>query len=240
MRANGRPWNEIRDIKLTRNILKYPPGSVLIEMGNTKVICTATMEDGVPPFLRNTGKGWLTAEYSMIPGSTQTRIKRESSAGRIGGRTHEIQRLIGRSLRAVTELDQFGENTIYIDCEVIQADGGTRTASITGGLIALIDAFRFFRESGRVDRIPIRDYLSAVSVGIVNGQIMLDLDYQEDSTAEVDMNFVMTRGGLFIEVQGTAERKPFDRELLNSMTALAESGIAQLTKKQIETTGEIV
>ena len=239
MRANGRGWNEIREVKITREYLKYPEGAVLIEMGNTKVICTATIENKVPAFLKGSGKGWLTAEYSMIPMSTQNRTPRESARGRIGGRTHEIQRLIGRSLRAVTALDTFGEKTIYIDCDVIQADGGTRTASITGGFVALIDLFRKLRQQGIVSRIPVEDYVSAVSVGVVGSQICLDLEYEEDSTAAVDMNFVMTGKGLFIEIQGTAEEVPFSRDEFNKMTDIAVQGIAEITKKQVEVLGKL-
>jgi len=238
-RTGKRLWNEIRDIRLTRDFLKYPGGSVLIEMGQTKVICTATMEDKAPGFLRSTGQGWLTSEYAMLPGSTQSRMDRESARGRIGGRTHEIQRLIGRSLRAVTDLSTFGERTIYIDCDVIQADGGTRTASITGGFVALIDLFRKLRERGVIERIPVSNYVSAVSVGIVNDQLLLDLDYEEDSRAEVDMNVIMTGNGLFIEVQGTAEKIPFSRERLNAMTQLAEEGIQKLIRKQVEILGDL-
>lgn len=239
VRVEGRHWNEIRDIRMTRDFLKDPEGSVLIEMGQTKVICTATMEDKAPAFLRNTGRGWLTSEYAMLPGSTQSRMDRESARGRIGGRTHEIQRLIGRSLRAVTDLTTFGERTIYIDCDVIQADGGTRTASITGGFVALVDLFRKLQKRGLVDRIPVRDYVSAVSVGIVNDQLLLDLNYEEDSRAEVVMNFIMTGGGLFIEIQGTAEKKPFSRERLSAMSALADEGIQKLIKKQFELLGDL-
>ncbi len=239
LRVGGRKWDEIREVKITRDFLKYPEGSVLIELGNTRVICTATMEDKVPQFLRNSGKGWLTAEYSMFPMSTQTRSLRESTRGRVGGRTHEIQRLIGRSLRAVTDLDSFGEKTIYIDCDVIQADGGTRTISITGGFIALIDAFRKWKGEEIVDKIPIYDFVSAISVGVVDGNILLDLEYEEDSRAEVDMNFVMTREGLIVEIQGTAEKSPFSRDLLNEMTDLATRGIADLAKKQMEILGDL-
>jgi len=238
-RAGKRLWNETRDIRLTRDFLKYPEGSVLIEMGQTKVICTATLEGKAPAFLRNTGRGWLTSEYAMLPGSTQSRMDRESARGRIGGRTHEIQRLIGRSLRAVTDLSTFGERTIYIDCDVIQADGGTRTASITGGFVALIDLFRKLRERGIIQQIPVSDYVSAVSVGIVNDELLLDLDYEEDSHAEVDMNVIMTGKGLFIEVQGTAEKMPFNRERLNAMTHLAEEGVKMLVRKQVEILGEL-
>jgi ribonuclease PH len=240
MRAHGRRWNEIRKIIITRDFLKYPGGAVLIEMGNTKVICTATIEDTVPAFLRNTGKGWLTAEYSMIPMSTQSRTPRESTRGRVGGRTHEIQRLIGRSLRAVTTLNSFGEKTIYIDCDVIQADGGTRTASITGAFVALVDLFRSLKQRGVVKEIPVDDYVSAVSVGIVDSQIYLDLEYEEDARAEVDMNFIMTGKGLFIEVQGTAEEAPFSREILDKMTDVAVKGIADITKKQMEVLGKLI
>jgi ribonuclease PH len=239
MRAKGRGPNEIRDLKLTRDFLKYPPGSVLIEMGNTKVICTATIEDGVPAFLKNSGKGWLTAEYSMLPTSTHSRSPRESTRGRVGGRTYEIQRLIGRSLRSVTALDAFGERTIYIDCDVIQADGGTRSASITGGFVALVDLFRKMQKQGIVDRVPVEDYVAAVSIGVVDNHIYLDLDYEEDSRAEVDMNFVMTGNGLFIEIQGTAEEVPFGRDLLNKMTDIAVRGIAEITKKQVEVLGKL-
>ena len=239
MRANGRGWNEIREVKITRDYLKYPEGAVLIEMGNTKVICTASLEDKVPAFLKNTGKGWLTAEYSMIPMSTHIRTPRESTRGRVGGRTHEIQRLIGRSLRAVTDLNTFGEKTIYIDCDVIQADGGTRTASITGGFVALVDLFRNLKKKGIVSKVPVGDYVSAVSVGVVDGQLNLDLEYEEDSRAEVDMNFIMTGNGLFIEVQGTAEEVPFSRDLFDKMTDLAIHGIMEITKKQVEILGKL-
>jgi len=239
MRANGRGPNEIRELKITRDFLKHPPGSVLIEMGNTKVICTATVEDSVPAFLKNSGKGWLTAEYSMLPTSTQSRTPRESTRGRVGGRTHEIQRLIGRSLRSVTSLDVYGEKTIYIDCDVIQADGGTRSASITGGFVALVDLFRKMREQGIVDRVPVEDYVAAVSVGVVDNDIYLDLDYEEDYNAHVDMNFVMTGKGLFIEIQGTAEEAPFERDLLNKMTDIASRGISEITRKQVEVLGKL-
>lgn len=238
-RDQERPWNEIREIRITRDFLKYPEGSALIEVGRTKVICTAILEDRAPAFLRNTGRGWLTSEYAMLPASSQSRIERESARGRIGGRTHEIQRLIGRSLRAVTDLTCFGERTIYIDCDVIQADGGTRTASITGGFVALVDLFRKLRDRGLVERIPVSDFVSAVSVGIVDDQLLLDLDYEEDSRAEVDMNVVMTGNGLFIEIQGTAEKTPFSRERLQAMSLLAQEGIEKLIKKQAELLGDL-
>ena len=239
MRTNGRGWNEIRELKITRDYLKYPDGAVLIEMGNTKIICTASIEDKVPAFLKNTGKGWLTAEYSMIPMATHIRKPRESTRGRVGGRTHEIQRIIGRSLRAVTDLKMFGEKTIYIDCDVIQADGGTRTASVTGGFVALVDLFRKLKQKGIVSKVPVEDYVSAVSVGVVDGQLNLDLEYEEDSRAEVDMNFIMTGSGFFVEVQGTAEEVPFSRDLLVKMTDLAIYGIMEITKKQVEILGKL-
>ena len=231
-RAGGRGWDRMRDFRITMNYLRFAEGSVLVEMGHTKVLCAATIEDKVPPFLKNSGRGWLTAEYSMLPASTQKRSPRESTTGRVGGRTHEIQRLIGRSLRAVTDLQSFGERTITVDCDVIQADGGTRTASITGVFVALVTLFRSLKERGLVNTIPVKDSVSAVSVGMVEGQLLLDLDYQEDSRAEVDMNFVMTGSGLFIEVQGTAEAQPFDRNRLDAMANLAAAGIRELSQKQ--------
>jgi len=211
----------------------------LVEFGNTRVICAASIDDRPAPFLKNTGKGWLTAEYSMLPMSTQTRTARESVRGKLGGRTHEIQRLIGRSLRAVTDLTAFGEKTIYLDCDVIQADGGTRTASITGAFVALVDLFKKMRKDGVIKQIPVSDFLSAVSVGIIDGKILLDLQYEEDSRAEVDMNFVMTGSGLFIEVQGTAERVAFSKEQMAQMTELAEKGIKQIIEKQKEIVGDL-
>jgi ribonuclease PH len=219
--------------------LKNTAGSVLVEFGNTKVICAASLDNKPAPFLKNTGKGWLTAEYSMLPMSTQTRTTRESSRGKVGGRTHEIQRLIGRSLRAVTDLTAFGERTIYLDCDVIQADGGTRTASITGAFIALVELFKRLKQEVVVKEIPVSDYLSAISVGIVENQILLDLEYEEDSRAEVDMNFVMTGSGLFIEVQGTAERVPFNKAQLDQMTELAVSGIQKIIERQKEIVGDL-
>ncbi|PKN38577.1 MAG: ribonuclease PH [Deltaproteobacteria bacterium HGW-Deltaproteobacteria-2] len=238
-RKSGRKFDELRSVNITNNYLKNAAGSVLVEFGNTRVICAASIDDKPAPFLRNTGKGWLTAEYSMLPMSTQTRSARESVRGKLGGRTHEIQRLIGRSLRAVTDLTAFGEKTIYLDCDVIQADGGTRTASITGAFVALIDLFKKLREDGVVKQIPVNDFLSAVSVGIIDGQTLLDLEYEEDSRAEVDMNFVMTGSGLFIEVQGTAERIPFSKEQMTQMTELAEKGIRQIIEKQKEIVGDL-
>jgi ribonuclease PH len=236
-RPDGRTWSQMRDFRITRPYLRFAEGSVLVEMGHTKVICAATIQDTVPPFLKNTGRGWLTAEYSMLPAATQKRSNRESTSGRIGGRTHEIQRLIGRSLRSVTNLRSFGERTVTVDCDVIQADGGTRTAAITGAFVALVDLFRKLKERAEVGSIPVRDYVSAISVGMVDGEMRLDLAYEEDSKAEVDMNFVMTGSGLFIEVQGTAESLPFDRDRLSAMTDLAAAGIADLIRKQREILG---
>ncbi|HOP41380.1 MAG TPA: ribonuclease PH [Geobacteraceae bacterium] len=224
----------LRDVKITRNYTRYAEGSVLVEFGETKVICNASVEDGVPPFLRGKGSGWLTAEYSMLPRATQTRSARESSRGRVGGRTHEIQRLIGRSLRAVTDLTVLGERTLFIDCDVIQADGGTRTASITGAYVALADAVRKLCSAQVLQRNPILEAVAAVSVGIVDGVILLDLNYEEDSSAEVDMNFVMTSSDRFVEVQGTAESKPFGVEEMDAMRALAVSGIRRLFEIQEE------
>jgi len=238
-RKSGRKFDELRPIKITNNYLKKVAGSVLVEFGNTRIICTASLDDKPAPFLRNTGKGWLTAEYSMLPMSTETRTVRESVRGKLGGRTHEIQRMIGRSLRSVTDLTAFGEKTIYLDCDVIEADGGTRTASVTGAFVALVDLFKKMREDGVIQEIPVRDFLSAVSVGMIDNHIMLDLEYEEDSRAEVDMNFVMTGSGLFIEVQGTAERMPFSREQMAQMTALAECGIQQIIAKQKEIVGDL-
>jgi len=232
MRLDGRKNTELRPLRITPSYIKTADGSVLIEVGNTRVICTAKLEERVPPFLRNTGKGWITAEYGMLPGSSQIRIGRESARGRIGGRTHEIQRLIGRSLRAIAALQDFGERTVWIDCDVIQADGGTRTASITGAYVALAEAVRGWIDRGIVNADPIRDAVAAVSVGIVDGKAMLDLSYEEDSQAHVDMNFVMTGGGKFVEVQGTAEGVPFTKAQMERMTELAQKGIRELLKAQ--------
>ncbi|MBP1710155.1 MAG: ribonuclease [Deltaproteobacteria bacterium] len=238
-RNQDRKFDELRPVRISNHYLRNVPGSVMVEFGNTKVLCAASLEEKTAAFLKNTGKGWLTAEYSMLPMSTQTRSSRESVRGKLGGRTHEIQRLIGRSLRAVTDLSAFGERTIYIDCDVIQADGGTRTASITGAFVALVDLFRHMIKQGLINEIPIRDFVSAVSVGIMQNQVLLDLEYEEDSQADVDMNFVMTGAGLFIEVQGTAEHMPFSIDQMDQMTALARSGIAQIITLQKQVTGEI-
>jgi ribonuclease PH len=222
----------LRPVKITRGYIKHPEGSVLIEMGDTKVICSASVEERVPPFLRNTGKGWVTAEYSMLPRSTHTRSSRESSTGRASGRTFEIQRLIGRSLRSIVDLTGFGEKSIWLDCDVIQADGGTRTASITGAYVALVDAFLKMLKNGKIEKIPMRDSVAAISMGKVEGEILLDLNYEEDSAAEVDMNIVMTSSNRFVEVQGTAEEKPFTLEEMDNMRSLAMAAIATLCEIQ--------
>jgi len=232
MRSDGRKPTQMRPLKITPSYIKTADGSVLIEMGDTKVICTAKLEERVPQFLRNSGKGWITAEYGMLPGSSQTRIGRESARGRVGGRTHEIQRLIGRSLRAIADLKSLGERTIWIDCDVIQADGGTRTASITGAYVALAQATRSWLHRGVIGADPIKDSVAAVSIGVVDGKIHLDLCYEEDSRADVDMNFVMTGSGKFIEVQGTAETSPFTKKQMERMAELAQQGIKELLKAQ--------
>jgi len=239
-RTDGRAANAARETRITPNFTMHAEGAVLIEVGRTKVICTASVEERTPPFLRGTGKGWVTAEYGMLPRSTTTRMQRESSAGKVGGRTQEIQRLIGRSLRSVTSLGDFGERSLWVDCDVIQADGGTRTAAITGGFVALVLAFERLREQGAITLIHITDYVAATSVGVIDGTPMLDLAYDEDSKAEVDMNVVKTSDGRFIEVQGTAETKPFDRAALDQLLALADEGLKQLVEKQREVVGKIL
>lgn len=232
MRNDGRKSAELRRIIITRNFIKHAEGSVLVEFGDTKVICNASVEESVPPFLRGKGTGWVTAEYSMLPRATHTRSPREAAKGKIGGRTHEIQRLIGRSLRAVIDLSALGERSIHIDCDVIQADGGTRTASITGAYIALVEAVNWLVGKGSLASSPLREAVAAVSVGIVGGEVLLDLDYSEDSTAEVDMNFVVTSSGRFVEVQGTAEAEPFTLEQMDAMRNVALAGINELLKIQ--------
>ncbi|MCU1287041.1 MAG: RNAse [Acidobacteriales bacterium] len=227
-RSDKRAADEMRPVKITPNFIPMAEGSALIEIGNTRVICTASIDETVPPFLRNSGKGWITSEYAMIPRATLTRTARESSKGRIGGRTHEIQRLIGRSLRAVVDLKKLGERTITLDCDVIQADGGTRTASITGAYVALRLAIERLLESKTLKVSPLRDYVVATSVGIVDGQVVLDLPYEEDSRAEVDMNFVMTGSGKFVELQATAEQEPFDEEQLAQLMKFARKGCEEL------------
>lgn len=242
-RVDGRSANELRPIKITRGFLKNPNGSVLIEVGDTKVICTATVEDRVPPFLKGSNEGWITAEYSMIPGATSERNQRESTKGKVGGRTMEIQRLVGRALRSVVDLKALGERTIWLDCDVIQADGGTRTSSITGCFVAMVDAMAsiWMDSDGTPSSqpFPIIDYLAATSVGIVDGNPVLDLNYIEDSSAKVDMNVVMTGSGRIVEIQGTAEGEPFTRGEMNNLIDLAEHGIKQLITIQKEVLGEL-
>ena len=240
MRSDQRAANHLRDTSITPDYLMHAEGSVLIAAGNTRVICTASVEDRVPSFLRNTGKGWVTAEYGMLPRATSTRTQREASAGKVGGRTQEIQRLIGRSLRSVTNLPALGERTIWIDCDVIQADGGTRTASITGAFVALALALEKMRERETIKTIPLADYVAAISVGIVDGEPLLDLAYEDDSRAEVDMNVVKTGNGRFIEVQGTAEAMPFGRDALDQLLDLADQGITQLIEKQRAIVGRLM
>jgi ribonuclease PH len=232
MRTDGRKGGELRPVSISVGFIRHVEGSVMIEVGDTRVICTATVEEQVPPFLRDSNKGWVTAEYGMLPGSSTVRIPRESSRGRVGGRTHEIQRLIGRSLRAVTNLETLGPRTIWLDCDVIEADGGTRTASITGAYVALAAALRRLRASGKIDGDPLTGSVAAVSAGMVDGRALLDLRYEEDARAEVDMNFVMTGKGRFIEVQGTAESKPFTKTQLDRLADMAWRGIQQLTALQ--------
>lgn len=231
-RLDGRDPEALRPVKITRNYMKHAEGSVLIEMGDTRVICSASVEERVPQFLRNTGRGWITAEYSMLPRSTHTRTSRDSPTGRGSGRAFEIQRLIGRSLRSVTDLSGFGERTIWIDCDVIQADGGTRTASITGAYVALVDAFRKMVKNGVIEKVPVKDPVAAISVGKVEGKVLLDLSYEEDSRAEVDMNVVMTGHGKFVEIQGTAEEAVFTKKEMDELTRIAQKGIKKLIEIQ--------
>jgi len=238
-RSDGRGVKSLRSVKITRNYLKHAEGSVLIKIGDTKVICSASVEERVPPFLRNTGKGWVTAEYSMLPRSTHTRTSREKGGG--NGRAFEIQRLIGRSLRSVTDLSAFGERTLWIDCDVIQADGGTRTASITGAYVALVDAFRKMIKNDLIEKVPVKDSVAAISVGKVEGEVLLDLNYEEDSKAEVDMNVVMTGAGKFVEIQGTAEGGVFTKKEMDELVKIAQRGIRVLTriqKKSLEGKGQ--
>jgi len=233
-RIDGRQQDQLRPISFQRKFTRYAEGSVLVCCGETKVLCNASVEERVPPFMRGEGRGWVTAEYSMLPRSTHTRSMREAAKGKISGRTQEIQRLIGRSLRAVTDLDAMGEITVQLDCDVLQADGGTRTASITGAYVALYDAFAGLVEKGLLAKIPLKDSVAAISVGIVDGQPLLDVNYDEDYRAEVDMNFVITGSGKFVEVQGTAEEEPFSIEELNALRDLALRGCAQLAELQQE------
>jgi ribonuclease PH len=231
-RGDGRAFNQLRDIKITPGYLAFAEGSVLIEMGSTHVICAVTLDPKVPPFLKNSGKGWVTAEYSMLPRATLSRTQRDSAQGKINGRSQEIQRLIGRSLRAVPDLSAFGERQMIVDCDVIQADGGTRTASITGAYVALYQAFRNMQSMGVIKNIPLKNAVAATSVGIVRSYMMMDLCYEEDSQAEVDFNVVMTDQDLFVEVQGTAENKPFSKNSLDGLISLAGDGIKQLFEAQ--------
>lgn len=232
IRPDGRANNQLRPVRFTRSYLKYAEGSVLIEMGDTRVICSASVVEKAPPFLKGTGQGWVTAEYSMIPRAVPERIEREFMRGKVSGRSYEIQRLIGRSLRVVTNLKLLGERSIFLDCDVIQADGGTRTAAITGSFIALADAVRYLKDKGLIEKWPLKDYVAAVSVGIVGGVKILDLCFAEDSVAEVDMNVVMTGEGKLVEVQGTAEVKPFTKEDLNELINVADKGIEHLIAQQ--------
>jgi len=240
MRLNNRESNALRPVKIERQFTQYSPGSVLISMGETKVICTASIEEKIPPFLRDTGTGWVTAEYAMLPSATHTRNAREVKRGKASGRTNEIQRMIGRALRSIIRLDKLGERTIYIDCDVIQADGGTRTASITGGMVALWDAVQLLLEKNKIKENPIKELLAAVSVGVVANEVLLDLCYEEDVAAEVDMNVVMTESGKFVEVQGTAEGDPFSDDQLQALLRVARQGISQISHQMKEVLGMAV
>lgn len=239
VRFDGRRKDQHRPVKITRNYIKHAEGAVLIEMGDTKVICTASVEEKVPPFLKGKGSGWVTAEYAMLPRATHDRSPREAVKGKQGGRTLEIQRLVGRALRSVTDMSQMGERSIWVDCDVIQADGGTRTASITGAFIALADAFALLKKKELIKRIPLTDYLAAISVGKVGGEVMVDLAYTEDSMAEVDMNLVMTGRGRYVEVQGTAERTPFAKQDMDEFLSLGWQTIQKLTAIQQELIGPL-
>ena len=232
MRPSGRKQEQLRSVKLTPNFTKHAEGSILVEFGDTQVICTASIEENVPPFLKGQGKGWVTAEYGMLPRSTGTRMRREASAGKQGGRTLEIQRLIGRALRAAVDLSKLGERTIFIDCDVIQADGGTRTASITGGFVALAMAIETLMEQGKLTDNPILRYVASISVGVYQGEVVVDLDYAEDSNADTDMNLVMAENGDFIEVQGTAEAEPFSMAQMNQMLQMGQNAIFELIQIQ--------
>ena len=238
MRPSGRKAEELRAVHLTRGYTRHAEGSVLVEFGDTKVLCTASVETKVPGFLRGTGRGWVTAEYGMLPRATHTRGDREAARGKQSGRTQEIQRLIGRALRAVIDLTALGENTIHVDCDVLQADGGTRTAAITGSFVAVHDALGWMRGKGMISALPVKEFVAAVSVGICNGEPVLDLDYPEDSACQTDMNVVMTGAGRFVEVQGTAEGEPFARGELDQLLALAGRGIAELVAHQRRALGQ--
>lgn len=238
-RSDGRAPNQMRTVSIKKNFIKHAEGSVLIQVGDTKVICNASVEEKVPPFLRDKKQGWVTAEYSMLPRSTHTRSSRESSRGKVSGRTQEIQRLIGRSLRTVVDMEQLGERTIWIDCDVIQADGGTRTASITGAFVAMCLAMKQLKKDKKIDTIPIKDFVAATSVGVLEGKKILDLEYSEDSVAEVDMNIVKTGKGGFVEIQGTAEQEPFSEKDMDAMLSLANKGIKELIALQKKTIGSL-
>jgi ribonuclease PH len=238
-RGDGRQPDQLRPVKITTRFSKHAEGSALIEVGDTRVVCTASVEDRVPPFLKGKGEGWITAEYGMLPRSTTTRSQRESSKGRPSGRTHEIQRLVGRSLRCIVDLKALGEKTLWIDCDVIQADGGTRTASITGAFVALVEALRHLKKQGTIAELPLLDFVAATSVGKVGGGVLLDLNYEEDSKAEVDMNIVKTGRGLFVEVQGTAEDAPFSEDELQKLMVAADKGIAELIVVQKKVLGDV-
>ena len=238
-RLSGRSFNQIRAVKVTKNYIIHPHGSVLFQMGGTRVLCSASIDEKVPSFLRGQGRGWVTAEYSMLPSSTNTRTAREATRGKLSGRTQEIQRLIGRSLRCIVDLEKLGERTVWIDCDVIQADGGTRCASITGSFIALMLAMKKLRKDKLIDQIPIRDYVAAISVGVIGGKNILDLDYSEDSKADVDLNIIKTGSGGFVEIQGTAESEPFTDKQMKSMLTLADKGIKQLIGIQKKIIGKL-
>jgi len=238
-RADGRAADELRPVSITTRFMKHAEGSALIEVGDTRVVCTVSIEDRVPPFRKGMGEGWITSEYGMLPRATSSRVQREAARGKPSGRTHEIQRLIGRSLRAVVDMKALGERTLWVDCDVIQADGGTRTASITGGFVALVEALRHLKKQGVFEELPLLDFIAATSVGNVGGQIFLDLNYDEDSRAEVDMNIVKTGRGLFVEIQGTAERTPFSHDQMGELMAMADKGVSDLIAAQKKVLGEI-
>ena len=239
LRRDGRAADQLRRLGLTTGVSKHAEGSALIELGDTRVLCTASVEERVPPFLKGKGEGWVTAEYGMLPRATHTRMPRETGKGGPSGRTHEIQRLIGRSLRAVVDMKALGERTVVVDCDVLQADGGTRTAAITGSFVALVEALRRLRKDGQVGELPLRDFVAATSVGKVGGKVFLDLAYDEDSGAEVDMNVVKTGGGRFVELQGTAETTPFDDAELAELLAMANKGISELIAAQKKVLGDV-
>ena len=232
MRQDGRLANGMRKVNIETNYIKYAEGSCLFEIGNTRLICTASIENGVPLFLKGQGVGWITSEYGMLPRSCQKRVSRESSKGKKGGRTHEIQRLIGRTMRGVVDMNVLGERTIWLDCDVIQADGGTRCAGVTGSFVALYLALDHLRKEGQFKELPVQNFIAAISTGVIDGKSFLDLAYEEDCRAEVDMNIVMTDSGQFVEIQGTAEKQPFDRARMDELLALAEKGIKNLISKQ--------